>query len=731
MTATVPGATVIPGATGTPVPRVDGPAKVTGRARYSAEHHPAGTVFAAVVDSSVPAGVVTGVDTTAARRAPGVLHVLTHENTERLPYGDVEPRPAVEPVSGERLRVLQDAVVHFAGQPVAVVVADTQAHAEHAATLVQVTYVEHPAPLLDFELARSRPTSDAAAARGRGPLLSRGRPDEELRDAPVAVDGTYLQAREQHHPIEPFCTVAQWDAGRLTVWSKTQWVGNEQATLAAVLGMDPGDVHVVSPFVGGAFGSALRTWPHVVLAAVAARAVGRPVRLELTRRQMATAVGFRPQTMQRVALGAARDGRLLAHVQEAVGQTSTYEEFAEATLDAAQRTYAVEHRRTTYRLVEMHTGTPAPMRGPGHATGLLAQEIAVDELAVALGMDPVELRLRNFAEHDPADGRPWSSNQLRECYRLGAERFGWARRDPRPRATLEGHLLVGLGMAAAINTSPRYPTQASVTVHADGSAVVRTASSDMGPGTYTAATQVAADALRLPVGRVTVLLGDTDFPPAKEHGGSTTLASVGSAVLTVCTTMRDRLDALVSRHRTAPQDLGAVLRASGVRHLTELGGAEPDGASGEHSQYSFGAVFAEVTVDVDLAEIRVRRLLGAYDIGTVVNPRLARSQVLGGMVGGIGMALLEAADWDANLGRVTNANLAEYLVPVCADVLDHDAVFVPGSDPVGNPLGTKGVAELGLCGVAPAVANAVWHATGVRVRKVPILLEALLGAEPD
>jgi xanthine dehydrogenase YagR molybdenum-binding subunit len=713
---------------GRPASRVDGPAKVTGRARYSGEHRPKNLAYAATADAAIPAGTVRLIDTADAERAPGVLLALTHRNADRLPYRDVEPRPAVEPASGRQLRVLQDASVLFSGQPLAVVVADTQAHAEYAAGLVRIEYDADPRPVTRFAPELARPASRAAAGRGRGPRTEVGDPDAALAAACATVDSASVLPREQHNPIELFAAVAEWEGGSLTLWSKTQWVGNERDTIAAVFGIPATDVHVISPYVGGAFGAALRTWPHVTLAAIAARRAGRPVRLELTRRQMYTSTGFRPHTLQRVALGADQRGRLQAHVQDAVGQTSTYEEFAEATLDAAQKTYAAASRRTTYRLARMHTNTPGPMRGPGHATGLVAQEIAMDELAVILGLDPIELRLRNFAERDAAKDLPWTSNQLRDCYRVGAERFGWARRPLAPRSMSAGGELAGLGMATAMNTSPRYPARASATVYADGTAVVRSATSDMGPGTYTSMTQLAADALRLPVSRVRFELGDSALPQAQEHGGSTTLASVGSAVRAVCAELRRRLDDLAAQHGCDPADAAGVLRQARADQLAASGGAQPGGEQTTHSAYSFGAVFAEVRVDPDLCEIRVPRMLGVYDIGRVVNPRLARSQVIGGMTGGLGMALLEDTEWDERHGRVINANLAEYLIPVCADVRDLDVTFLPGHDPVANPLGTKGVAELGLCGVAPAIANAVWHATGIRTREMPITLDKLLTA---
>ena len=711
-------------AVGAPLPRVDGPLKVTGGARYAAEFHPEGLAYAATHDSTVPAGRIIAIETAAAERAPGVLLVLTHLNADRLPYETPAERPAVDPVTGEQLRVLQDGEIRFSGQPVALVVAVTQSQALYAASLVRVSYAPDSDRRVHFDPARAKPTSKTAAKKGRGPETKKGDPDAAFDAAPVRVDATYLQAREQHNAMEPHATVAAWQGETLTLWSKTQWVGNERDEIARRFGIPPAMVRVINPFVGGAFGSALRTWPHVTLAAMAARCAGRPVRLELTRRQLSTAIGYRPETRQRVALGADLDGRLTAMIHEVIGQTSTYEEFAEGALAPAATTYACPNRRTRYGLVPMNVSTPCPMRGPGWATGLIGQEMAMDELAEALKLDPIELRLRNYAERDPTKDLPWSSKALRACYSQGAERFGWHRRAPGPRAMRDGRDLVGFGMATAIYHVARYPTSASATLFADGTVTVRCATTDMGPGTYTSATQVAADALGLPVERVRFELGDSTYPAAKEHGGSTTMASVGSAVQAACAALRSKLAGM----DRSTNDFSGILRNSGLDRLDAQASAASGDAAKTHSSAGFGAVFAEVRVDPDLCTIRVARMIGAYDAGRIINPRLAHSQCIGGMAGGIGMALLEEAEWDENLGRIANATIAEYLVPVCADIHELDAVFVQSEDTIMSPLGVKGVAELGLCGVAPAIANAVWHATGKRVRQLPITPDRLLMA---
>jgi xanthine dehydrogenase YagR molybdenum-binding subunit len=707
------------GVVGTPVSRVDGCAKVTGAASYAAEFTQADLAHAALVTSTIPRGRIAAVETRAAEKSDGVRAVITHLNAPRLPYVPFDDTPDVDPAEGTPLRVLQDAEVRFSGQPIGVVVADTLEQARHAARLVRVTY-EVGEAATTFDARRGRPPGKKTAENGQPGETRRGAAVRAFDDAPVTVDAVYVHPREHHNAMEPHATVAAWQGERLTLWDKTQWVSNDAREVAHAFGVPDDHVRVISPYVGGAFGSALRTWPHVIVAALAARLVERPVRLELTRRELYTSVGFRPHTEQRVALGAHRDGRLTAIVHEATAQTSTYEEHSEETLSPSRMTYACPNVLTRYRLVRLNTNTPTHMRAPGAVTGNFALECAMDELAVALDMDPLELRLQNYAERNEQDNLPWSSKELRACYRMAAERFGWARRPPAPRSMREGEWLVGYGMATATYPAIRSPAAAVATVFADGTAVVRSAASDMGPGTYTSMTQVAADALGLAVDRVRFELGDTDMPQAPVHGGSMTMASVGNAVQAACEQLRAKLGV------GSGGSYAGALRDHGVERMEARAEVEPGGEAEKFSASAFGAVFVEVRVDADLGIIRVPRVIGAYDVGRVVNPKIARSQCIGGMVGGIGMALLERADWDARFGRVMNANLAEYLVPVNADVQELEAVFVPSDDRRFNPLGVKGLAEIAICGVPAAIASAIYHATGTRVRTLPITLEALL-----
>jgi len=713
---------------GQPVSRVDGPAKVTGQATYAAEFNLPNLAYAALVTSTIPRGWIIGVDASEAQQAPGVLAVISHENAPRLPYKELENRPMVDPQSGQQLRVFQDPEIRFAGQPVALVVAETQEQARSAASLVRVRYTPGEAVTWMDDAGLKEP-DDATQKLGRPAEKGRGDAHAAFADAPVRIDIACSHEREYHNAMEPHATIAEWDGDKLTLYDKSQWVDNVRDEIAHVFDMPADKIHVVSPYVGGAFGSALRTWPHVTMAALAARQVKRPVRLELTRRQLYSAIGFRPRTIQRVRLGAERDGTLAAIIQEVVGETSSYEEYGEITAEPPRLMYSCPNVLTRYRLTRLNSNTPCAMRAPGTVSGVMAHEMAMDALAEAIGKDPLALRLHNYAERNEDKNLPWSTKRLRECYELAAERFGWARRNPEVGSMREGLLQVGMGMATAFYPSHRSPSSAQAVLYANGSVIVRTAASDMGPGTYTAMTQLAADALHLPIDMVDFELGDTDMPKAPVHGGSITLASVGNAVLEACHALRDKLAELAGG-AAAPDDLPGIvelLRQHDLPALSADASAKPGEELKKFASAAFGAVFVEVHVDPMFGTVRVPRVVGAYDVGKVVNPKIARSQCIGGMVGGIGMALLEQAEWDPLLGRTMNSNLAEYLVPVNADVQQLEALFVEGDDTIFNPIGSKGVAEIALVGVAPAIANAVYHATGRRVRNLPITPEKLLG----
>jgi len=706
---------------GQPVSRVDGRQKVTGRATYAAEFDMPNQAHAVLVRSTVASGRIASVDSSVAERAPGVIAVVPHKNAPRLAYR--EHKGAVDPEVGERLHVLQDDRVSHQGQPIALVIAETLEQANHAATLVRVTYAPETGIT---DVTRVEPVLPTQQKTDQGatqpPETRRGDPDSALAAAEVSVEQTYVIPRENHNPIEMHATIAAWEGDRLTLWDKTQWVHNVADEIAAVFGIPAENIRVVSPFVGGAFGSGLRTWPHVTLAALGARIARRPVKLMLSRREMYYGVGYRPHTVQRVALGAARDGRLAAVKHDGYQETSTYEEFSEALLNASRFLHSCPNVYTRHRLAPMNVHTPTYMRAPGEASGVFALESAMDELAAALNIDPVELRLRNEPEQDEFKKLPFSSRSTRECYRVAAERFGWSRRMPEPGSMRDGRWLIGWGMASATYPMNFAPASARARLLPDGTAEVTSAASDMGPGTWTSMTQVAAETLGLPIERVKFILGDTRLPRAPVHGGSMTMASVGSAVQAACRKAREEILARSS---------GGNDIAEAMRRLTEPFDAtadiKPGDASQRFSMHAFGAVFVEVAVDPDLGETRVRRIVGAYGAGRIVNPKMTRSQCIGGMIGGIGMALMEHSVVDARNGRVPNANLAEYPVPVHADTPPvMDVIFVDENDPHVNPLGVKGVGEIAMVGVAPAITNAIFHATGKRIRELPVTPDKLL-----
>lgn len=739
---------------GDALPRVDGRAKVTGAARYAAEFDAPGLVYGFAAGSPIAAGRVISIDASAALETPGVLHVLTHENRPDLPLSDKAWKDQVAP-GGMPFRPLWDDRIWFSGQPVALVIATTLELARHAASLLQIRYEHTPH---QTELSEVLHTAYPPSAEKGGfdpPPPPRGDAYRALRDAPVSVDAFYATAAEYHQPMEMHgCTVVPGGDGSYTVYEKTQGVLNVQRFLTNVFGLARSQVRVVSPFVGGAFGSALRPLYDVVLAMMAARDLKRPVRVTLTRQQMFT-LGHRPATVQHVALGARRDGRLEAIVHEAVSATSQFEDFADVVVNWAGQLYDAPNVQLGYKVAKLDICTPCDMRAPGATQGFFALESALDELAAALNMDPLELRILNYAQHDANRDLPFSSNALLDCYAQGAERFGWGARTPAPRSMRDGHELIGWGMATGSWDAMQSKSSARATLDANGHLTVSSATADIGTGTYTAMTQIAADVLKLPPADVTFLLGDTSLPFAPLEGGSWTVSSVGSAVATACVQLRSRLAELLQTHggvAFANLDADALIASmsigNGAVRLRDHddGGATtvaladllerarlpsletevtltPDARQQRYAMATHSAVFAEVRVDEALGTIRVTRVVSAIGAGRIVNPKTAASQIAGGVVFGIGMALHEHAQFDHALGRVMNHNLSDYHLPTNRDIADIDVLFVDEHDDLVNPLGVKGVGEIGVVGVAAAIANAVYHATGKRVRELPITLD--------
>jgi xanthine dehydrogenase YagR molybdenum-binding subunit len=735
---------------GQPISRVDGRAKVTGGAKYAAEHNTPNLAYGFVVSSAVARGKITRIDSAEAARLPGVLQVLTHENAPRLPSLDATDfDPVAAP--GSLFIPLQGNEIKFSLQPVALALADSFELARYAASLVRIEY-ERESHATDFEAARAGAYVPPRWRPAIGPTAkSRGDAAQALARAAVQLDAEYRVPVEHHNPMETFATTVIWEPdGKLTVYDKNQGVQNVQAYLCTMFGLSKANVRVLTPFMGGGFGVGLHPQYQSFLAVLAARVLKRSVRVSLTRQQMFSQ-SYRPVTWQRVAVGAAPDGTLEALVHEAVAATSRFEDYSEPVVDWSGMLYKCENVRLDYKIATLDLNTPADMRAPGAAWGLFALECAMDELAVKLRMDPVELRLRNYSDTDGNSGLPYSSKALRECYRQGAERFGWSRRNPEPRSMRKDDGLIGWGMATGVWDAGQVPSSAKAVLSADGKLTVSSATEDIGTGTYTIMTQVAAEELGVPIEDVTFELGDSSLPPAFLEGGSLTASSVGSAVKAACDKVRERLFTLARNVDNSPlanvalQDVTfadgrirartdpsrAVAFTDAMRHgrlavIEEEASTEGSAKQRQYARNTHSAVFVEVRVDEALGTIQVARVVSAAAVGRVLNPKTARSQLLGGVVWGIGMALEEESVIDQVFGRFMNHSFAEYHVPVNADVHDIDIIFVEEPDEIVNPLGAKGLGEIALLGVASAIANAVFHATGKRIRNLPITLDKVI-----
>ena len=740
-------------AVGTPVTRVDGRAKVTGAARYSAEMSLPGTTYLAMVGATIPSGRVSAIDAEEARAADGVLAVLTHDD---LPKVAVAPHLLPSLVGfaapGESFFPMQDDVVHYAGQPVALVVAEEYEQAQYAASLVRLSYEITPS-VTTIDQGRDQAYEAERLFGGLMPARNeRGDVEAALAQTEHRVEAAYRMAANHHNPLEAPTTVAVWEGGLLTLHESTQGIRATQQTVAQLLGLPIAHVRVMTQFVGGGFGSKAMVWPNVTLTAMAARHVQRPVKLMLTRPQMFTSNGHREEQEQRITLGADADGRLTAIRHEKLSITSPFDDWAEPATGASSQLYACANYRGVHRLIKGNTMTPTFTRGPGEALGVFTLETAMDELASLLRIDPVELRLRNHTPVDPA-GHPWSSDGLVACLRLGADRFGWSDRNPTPRTTRDGDWLIGTGMATAAYPIAFFmpPQRARARIYADGSAIVQTSTQEFGTGVLTMATQVGADALGVALRDMEFQAGDTDLPNSTAAVGSAGAGMVSSAVHAAGTELREQLIALAVNdqqsplHGTTPASVtvangrmtssertdasdtySGLLARNHMSDAEAIGTWRPPSLDTPHGLLTFGAQFAEVAVDPELGLVRVRRLAGAFAPGRVLNPLLARSQLMGGMLWGLSQALLEGNHMDPGSGRWAATNLAEYLVPVNADAPDVSVDFVEVHDELVGPLGAKGVGEIGQVGVAAAIANAVFHATGRRIRTLPIAPELVM-----
>jgi xanthine dehydrogenase YagR molybdenum-binding subunit len=716
------------GVVGKPLDRVDGRLKVTGGARYAYEVQQGPVVaYGFVVEASIGKGRINSIDAGAAERAPGVVLVLTHRNAPAQGTGNHH----------EAHPVLTSPEVSYYGQPVAFVVAETFEQARAAAYLVRVTYDRSPGKyaLRDgLDQARAPQGAGAPADSAVGDFAS------AFATAPVQLDVTYTTPLQSHAMMEPHATQATWDGDKLILHTSNQMLNQGRAAVARTLKIPTENVRLVSPYIGGGFGAKLWVNADAILAAIAARQLKRPVKTALTRQQVFHVTTHRSDTIQRLRLGTDRDGRILAIGHDVFSGNLRSEQTYEGAALQTRTLYAGANRLTRHRLAPLDIPVASSMRAPGEAVGLLALECAMDELAEKLSLDPIELRVRNEPAEDPERHVPYSSRHLIACYREGASRFGWDRRNAKPGQVRDGRWLVGMGVAAATRGNPLQPSKANVRLGPDGFAIVRMAMTDIGTGSYTILTQIAAEMLGLPPQRIRMELGDTSFPQASGSGGSFGAASSGSALFEACNRLREKLAGIAGMDpNTAHFADGRIAAAGQSKSLTDLVGAGLD-ADGEirpgrtlrdFSQQSYGAHFAEVGVDADTGEVRLRRMLGVFTAGRILNEKTARSQAIGGMIFGVGAALEEGMTLDPRFGSYfVNHDLAEYHVPVHADVPDVDAIFLPELDSKSNPLKSKGVGELGICGAGASLANAIYNACGARVRDYPITLDKLLSVLP-
>jgi xanthine dehydrogenase YagR molybdenum-binding subunit len=733
--------------------RVDGVAKVTGAAKYAAEYNVPGLTYGVVVSSAIARGKIKEIDAREALQLEGVLQVFTHENRPSLAWFNRSYKDEDAP-PGDHFRPLYDDEIQFNMQPIALVVAETFEVARYASTLVHVKY-EQESHTTALEENRDQAYEPKKGKSDWKKPKSRGDAPKALAESPVKVDVEYEHTAEHHNPMEMHATTVVWEAdGRMTVYDKTQGAPNSQQYITKVFGLSKDEARVVSPYVGGAFGSGLRPQYQLFMAVMAAKELKRSVRVSLTRQQMFS-FGHRPATIQHLAFGASPDGTLQAIEHTSFQETSQFENYTETVVNWSGVLYQCNNVKMSHQLVKLDVYTPLDMRAPGGVTGVYATECAMDELAYVAHVDPLELRLKNYAEMDQVEGKPFSSKELRECYRQGAEKFGWAKRNLSPRSMRDGNTLIGWGMATGAWLAEQQKASAKAVLSSDGHLTVSSATADIGTGTYTIMTQIAADILGLPLEQVTFQLGDSDLPEAPLEGGSWTAASVGSAVKVVCEELCVKLLTLAQRSdhaafrsarinevdftdgqlrlRNDPFqsiDLTKLVRQNGEEKLEVEASSQPNMANHMiYSRYTHSAVFVEVRVDEDLGTVHVSRVVSAVAAGRILNPKTARSQVIGGVVWGIGMALEEESVLDHQFGKFINHDLAEYHVPVNLDVKEIDVIFVEEHDEVVNPLGVKGLGEIGIVGVAAAISNAVFHATGKRIRELPITLDKVMEAK--
>ncbi len=709
--------------------RVDGILKVTGQAKYIAEFRLPNMAYGYLVPSTIARGKILAIDTVEAEKQAGVIKILTHLNTPKFAQNERD----------KSHRPLQTDQILFSGQAIAVVIAETFEQARFAARLVKVSYDQQP-PQTDI-----RKILDKAYMPGQARPI-RGNPPEAFENSEVKIEAEYTIPIEHHNPMELHASVAYWESNKLTVYDKTQGVTMVRNHLSGIFGIPKEDVTVLAPFVGGAFGASLRATPNVFLTSLAAREIKRPVKLEYSRRQLFAAHGYRPYSIQKLRIGADRSGKLKAILHETFNNTSSNEDFGENLVGISRTLYACPNVFTESKMVKTDLQTPAPMRAPGTVSGAFALESALDELSYKLKIDPLELRLINYAEVSPEDGKPFSSKELRKCYQDAARKFGWEKRNPEPRSMKEGKWLIGWGMATGTWGAGQGTASARITLKTDGTALVESGTTDIGPGTYTAISIIVAKNLGLPLEKIKFVLGDSSLPQAPSQGGSNTVSSVGSAVQACSQIVLKKLfdlaagdfkeaafeEVKIENGKFISKDgkslsFVEILKKNNLENVSETHTSAPNtGERGKYAIASHGAQFVEVRIDEELGIVRVSRVVEMTASGKIISPKTAHSQEMGAVVWGIGMALTEGTEIDHRYGKIMNPNLAGYHVPVNADVFDVQTAFAEEQDKIVNPLGAKGLGELGMVGIPAAIANAVYHATGKRVRDLPVTPDKLL-----
>lgn len=734
---------------GDPIDRIDGREKVTGSARYSADTKLPNLLHGVLVMSTVPSGTIRQIDTSATMKVPGVVIVMTHENAPKLP--GLEKNKQSEQATDRILQLMQDNRIFYNNQPVAIVMADTLEHATEGAEKVRVSYEakphkpELPTQTTEVVTPEKLPRVDDQVDTKRGDAKA------GMSAAASRVEVTYQTPTQIHNALEPHAYVSAWDGDKLTIYATTQGVSAYQKRVYELFGMPKENVRVITHYLGGGFGSKGTTFSPGILGPMAAKLANRPVKLVLKREQMFGTVGSRSATVQPFTVGAKADGEFTSMTHDTLAQTGEMDDFAEPAGTITRMLYACPNLDTSHKILRTTIGPTSPMRAPGEASGVFALESAVDEMAEKLNMDPLALRLKNYAETDPNKNLPFSSKSLRACYEQGAERFGWAKRQAKPRSTRDGHYLVGMGMATTVYPVNRGESTAKVQLNPDGTVRVETATQDLGTGTFTIMTQLAAEVFDISPDLVTLAAGDSQYPEASNSGGSRSTVTTGSAVIVASHEVLKMAKKMAYSDKQSPlysaaeaeivaengrlqlrtdskkgESFAELLKRNGGKPIEATKESKAGEEKDKYSMSAFGAVFVEVRVDEALGEVRVTRLLGTIAAGHIVNEKTARSQVMGGMVWGASAALHEHALRDPRYGRIMNANLAEYHVPVNADIGNIDAFFIAEKDDIANPAGVKGIGEIGIVGTTAAIANAIYNATGKRIRELPITPDKLL-----